>query len=202
MMTNTSISSKSYIAVAFGMGFAGISAVHANESFLAQSYGWLSPITSYSKGSVLPPKSTRASPSLTAKEMVVQLKDEGLPVAAIAEITGVERKTVYAWLSGGAVRPHNHDRIESVFKLLQSDRQADLRSLYRFWNRKFEDGSSLSTAFQEALLDKDDIRSKLAELWPLAKKQQLSASNFSIGDGLKNNPFLRDSREVGLSLDT
>jgi hypothetical protein len=199
-MISTSISSKGYLAVALGMGVAGTSPVHASEAFFMQSYGWLSPITSYSKGNVLSSKSSRVAPSLTAKEMVVQLRDEGLPVAAIAEITGVERKTVYAWLSGGAVRPYNDNRIKSVFKLLQSDQQADLRSLYRFWNRKFENGSSLSTAFQETLLDEDDIRSKLAELWPLAKKQQSAKNSSSSGD-LKNNSFLRDSREVGLSLD-
>lgn len=200
MMTSTSISSKN-LAVVFGMGIAGISAVQANEAFLARSYGWLSPITSYSKGIVLSPKSSHAKASLTAKEMVVQLKDDGLPVAAIAEITAVERKTVYAWLSGGAVRPGNHNRIESVFRLLQEDRQADLRSLYRFWNREFEDGSSLSTAFQADALDKDAIRAKLAELWPLAKKQQLATRNLPVAAELKNNPFLRGSREAGFSLD-
>lgn len=200
MATSTG-SSKGYLAFALGMGMAGISAAQTNDAFLARPYGWLPPITSYSKGKVSSLSTTRVAPSLTANEMISKLKEEGLPVAAIAEITGVERKTIYAWLAGGAIRPHNHDRIESIFRLLQEEKQADLRSLYRFWNRKFNDGSSLSMALQHDVLDKESIRAKLAELWPLAKKQQVANRGQTTSSGLKNNPYLRESREVGLTLD-
>lgn len=194
-------SSKGYLAFALGMGIAGVSAAHTNDAFLARPYGWLPPITSYSKGKVSSLSTTRVAPSLTANEMISKLKDEGLPVAAIAEITGVERKTVYAWLAGGAIRSHNHNRIESIFLILQEEKLADLRSLYRFWNRKSDGGTSLSMALQHEILDKELIRAKLAELWPLAKKQQLANNEKTTTSSLKNNPYLRESREVSLTLD-
>lgn len=198
---NSSFSKGGYVAAAIGVSIVGIGAVHANEADLARSYGWLQPITSCSKGRALSPATARPAPSLTTKEMVVKLKEDGLPVAAIAEITGVERKTVYAWLSGGAVRSNNYNRIESIYKLLQEGKTSDLRSLYRFWNRKSEDGKSLSMALQEEPLNRNEVRERLVELWPLAEKQHLAVRVSSTSSTLKKNPFLRESREVGLVMD-
>lgn len=198
---NSGLSKSGYIAFALGVSVAGMGVVHANDAYLARSYGWLKPITSCSKGSSLFMPAACPAPTLTAQEMVVKLKEDGLPVAAIAEITGVERKTVYAWLSGGAVRSHNHDRIESIYKLLQEGKTSDLRSLYRFWNRKSDDGQSLSLALQEEPLDREKVREKLVVLWPLAERQHVTDRSSSTPSTLKSNPFLRESREVGLVMD-
>ena len=35
---------------------------------------------------------------LSSQEIVKWLRDEGIPIAVIADIAGVERKSVYAWL--------------------------------------------------------------------------------------------------------
>src|ERR1700722_18944739 len=51
---------------------------------------------------------------LSSNEIVAWLKNEGLPIALIAEITFVERKSVYAWLNGGAIRPYNQARLEKI----------------------------------------------------------------------------------------
>jgi hypothetical protein len=48
----------------------------------------------------------------TVQDMVVSLRDNGLPISAIAEIAKVERKTVYSWLDGTDVRETNAARVE------------------------------------------------------------------------------------------
>lgn len=36
----------------------------------------------------------------SAHEILVELKNDGFPIATIASMAGVERKTIYAWLDG------------------------------------------------------------------------------------------------------
>lgn len=142
----------------------------------------------------------RPSP-LSSQEIVVWLREEGIPIAVIAEVTGVERKSVYAWLSGGAVKTHNQERLEKVYSLLNENKLTSLRHLYRFWSRSIIGEQSLASMLQEKVLDETSIRNALSQLWPLAKKEEaregLNPSNSSI----KSNSFLRESREVTTSYD-
>lgn len=139
----------------------------------------------------------RQIPSLSSQEIVTWLRDEGIPIAVIADIAGVERKSVYAWLGGGAVRPHNQERLEKIYSLLKEDKLTNLCHLYRFWSRNVIGERSLRFLFEEKVLNEASIRHALMLLWPLAKKESLreSSSNASI----KSNPFFRDSREVTIS---
>ncbi len=137
---------------------------------------------------------------LSSQEIVKWLRDEGIPLAVIAEIAGVERKSVYAWLGGGAVKPHNQERLEKIYTLLNEGKLTNLRHLYRFWSRNVVGERSLGLLFEEKVLDEASIRHSLTQLWPLAKKEALrdGASTVSI----QSNPFIRDSREVTTSYDT
>ncbi len=140
---------------------------------------------------------------LSSNEIVEWLKNEGLPIALIAEITFVERKSVYAWLNGGAIRPHNQERLEKIYTLLSENKIADLRNLYRFWSRIIPNQQPLSLLFQEKDLDEKSIKLALSHLWPLAEKEQKRelAKQLS-SEQIKSNAFLRDIREVTTSYES
>ncbi|MBS0656554.1 MAG: hypothetical protein JSR46_12315 [Verrucomicrobia bacterium] len=144
----------------------------------------------------------RHTPSLSSQEIVQWLRDEGLPIAIIADIAGVERKSVYAWLGGGVIKLQNQERLEKIYSLLTEGKAATLRHLYRFWSRNVVGEQSLSLLFQEKTLDESLIRSALAKLWPLAKKEALRESSNPSSASITSNPFIRDSREVTISYDT
>ena len=61
------------------------------------------------------------------QEMVAALRDQGLPITAIAEMMGVERKTIYAWLDGSAVRDENAARLSTLYQLLSRETDGDFR---------------------------------------------------------------------------
>jgi hypothetical protein len=64
------------------------------------------------------------------QEMVRSLRDGGMPVAAIAEMARVERKTVYAWLEGGNAHPERESRLAEIHGLL-TRAGMDLHALWR-----------------------------------------------------------------------
>jgi hypothetical protein len=101
--------------------------------------------------------SAPAKPILPAKGMVALLRDGGIPVACLADILKVERKTVYAWLDGSDPRDANASRIETLYGLLGNGR-VDLRSLHRVWNRRLEHGYTVRD-----LLAADDISVRAVE---------------------------------------
>ena len=76
-----------------------------------------------------------------------------------AEIAGVERKSVYAWLGGGAVKPHNQERLEKIYNLLNEGKLTNLRHLYRFWSRNIIGNQSLGLLFEEKILDDEKLTS-------------------------------------------
>jgi lambda repressor-like predicted transcriptional regulator len=176
--------------------------VHAESMYTARPLAlfWINPITSFTSRSVAEIRAAKL-PSKTSHEIVAWMREDGLPIAIIADIAGVERKTVYAWLAGGAVRPHNQMRLQGIYELLAEQKVADLRNLYRFWNRQMDNGSSLGALFKEGDLNEVSIRSALQELWPLALKQQAAGDVRPVAS-LKANPFLRDTREANLSHDS
>ena len=125
------------------------------------------------KDSVAAPKSAGV---LRADEMVAQLRNGGLPVAAVAEILKVERKTVYAWLGGTYPHQANAARIETLYALL-GDGKVDLRNFYRVWNRKLEHLGSVHDLLTADYLDEPAIRSALEVLRPaIARHAEHAAS--------------------------
>lgn len=133
-------------------------------------------------------------------EIVRWLKNEGMSIALIAEITFVERKSVYAWLQDGAIRSSNCERLEVIYYLLNKNKTANLRNLYRFWSRILPNQRSLASLFQDRNLDESAIQIVLAYLWPLAEKEQKRESSKKLtSEQIKSNAFLRDIREVTTS---
>lgn len=193
------VTRTSYLAVAaFGLASANPVNAHVQNNYVAQDYGWLKPITSFYPAKTLSLKKR----TLTPHEIAINIRDEGLPIAVIADISGVERKTVYSWLSGeGAIRPHNQDRLEKLHSLLTEGKTTEFRYLYRFWNRDLNGNGSLGTLLKQPELNTDAISEILKVLWPLAEKQKDLAQTSVSKPNLKANPFIRESREVGLSYD-
>lgn len=146
---------------------------------------------------------TSQSNFLSSNEIVEWLKSEGLPIALIAEITFVERKSVYAWINGGAIRSYNQERLEKIYTLLNENKIADLRNLYRYWSRVVPNQRPLSLLFRDKDLDEKSISLVLSHLWPLAEKEQKRgfAKHLS-SDQIKSNAFLRDIREVTTSYES
>ncbi len=129
----------------------------------------------------------RLSP-LSSQEIVAWLREERIPIAVIAEIAGVERKSVYAWLNGGAVKVHNQERLAKIYSLLNENKLTSLRHLYRFWSRSVIGEQSLASMLQEKVLDELSIRTALSQLWPLAKKEEAREGS-STPNAIQSNSF-------------
>lgn len=186
-----------YAGAIIGLGCVfGTSSNGVNE-FMLRPQMWIKQRTAYF-GSAEVIK----QPSLSIQEIVAWLREEGIPIAVIAEVAGVERKSVYAWLSGGAVKAHNQERLEKVYSLLNENKLTSLRHLYRFWSRNIIGEQSLATMLQAKVLDEISIRNALSQLWPLAKKEEMREGLGTPISSSKSNSFLRESREVTTSYDS
>jgi hypothetical protein len=129
-------------------------------------------------------KTDRAS-ALSVNDMVARLRAGGLPIAAIAEIIKVERKTIYSWLDGVAPREAHAARIEMLFKLFNGGK-VDLRTLYRVWNRKLEHGNSIREMLAAEYLSEPAIRDALALLSPaMARHAKRDADRRAPADGAR-----------------
>jgi hypothetical protein len=146
------------------------------------------------------PKDIKSS-SLTAQEIVSWFRSEGLPIAAIADIARVERKSVYAWVNGGLIRQPNQERLEKLYSLLTDKKQTELIHLYRFWNRKLMSGTSLSILLCEERLNAPAIKAAVSELWPMALRAKKSLMIHDHKNSGKSNPFLDEISEVFISDD-
>lgn len=202
-MKSTHLRSITPVATTLGLVF-GASA-HGDNEFMLFPQMHIPQRTAYS-GAVEGIKSSYTllkNDSLSPSEIVVWLKDEGLPIALIAEITFVERKSVYAWLQGGAIRSHNQERLEKIYSLLNENKMARLKNLYRYWSRIIPNQRSLASMFQDKALDETAIRNVLSYLWPLAEKEQnREVSRQLSSEQITSNSFLRESREVTTSYES
>lgn len=160
--------------------------------FMNRSHHWMGPGTCYTNTTPF----ARESSVLSTMQIVKWMREEGIPISAIADIMNVERKSIYAWINGSAIHEHNKERLEQVYSLLNENKMASLRNLYRFWYRKVLHEKSLSILFHETFLDKPSIRIALKKLWPLAQKEQDNGMKKTKLTTIKNNPILRDSREA------
>ncbi len=133
------------------------------------------PITSFaSRTEYLP----IVSPA-TAQEMIADLRKGGIPVSAIAEAMGVERKTIYTWLSGGPVRPANNQRADLVHSLLTGVSGVDVRGVYRFWNTNLVGNKTLRDLMTANNIDESAVRSALDNLRPAALRAMASERKMS-----------------------
>jgi len=115
----------------------------------------------------------------TAQEMIADLRKGGIPVSAIAEAMGVERKTIYAWLSGGPVRPANIQRATQVHALLTGVSGVDVRGVYRFWNTSLVGSKTLRNLMTADNIDVSAVRSALDDLRPAALRAMASERKMS-----------------------
>jgi hypothetical protein len=115
----------------------------------------------------------------TAQEMIASLRKGGLPVSAIADAMRVERKTIYAWLSGGDVRNANSQRAALVHALLTGVPGVDARALYRFWNTALDAKMTLRDLMTAKNIDELAARSALDNLRPAALRSMASEKKMS-----------------------
>lgn len=106
----------------------------------------------------------RAESVRSNQEIVIALRDGGLPISAIAEMMGVERKTIYAWLDGSSVRDDNAARLQTIYQLLSREVDGDFRRVYRVWNQVGPNGQTLRGALASKNIDPVLIRDTLASL--------------------------------------
>jgi hypothetical protein len=92
---------------------------------------------------------------------------------------GVERKTIYAWLTGGTVRPANIQRAAQVHALLTGVSGVDLRGLYRFWNANLIGNKTLRDLMIADNIDGSAVRSALDNLRPTALRAMASERKMS-----------------------
>jgi hypothetical protein len=156
----------------------------------------------------IPSRTTLASPwfqpapsrIVTVQEMVSDLRDNGLPVAAIAEIARVERKTVYSWLDGSATpRQEHEDRVAAIHDVLRGPFNGNYKVLHRVWKSKGSDGLALRDLLTSEDIDLDKIRGKLAEMAvTISRYARLEASKPSGPKVSRNNPVINESLVVDI----
>ena len=186
-----------YAGAIIGLGCVFGTSSNGATEFMLRPQMWIKQRTAYFGTAEVVKR-----PSLSSQEIVTWLREEGIPIAVIAEVAGVERKSVYAWLSGGAVKAHNQERLEKVYSLLNENKLTSLRHLYRFWSRNIIGEQSLASMMQAKVLDEMSVRNALSQLWPLAKKEEIRESLGTSTSSIKSNSFLRESREVATSHDS
>lgn len=114
------------------------------------------------------PSSFRSNCIKTTQAMVEQLKAGGMPIATIAEIVNVERKTVYSWLDSGveATRGDSYQRLSTLTEIFSGEDTGTLRFFSRFWERELNVGFSLKAILTAQNIDKDVALAALYEMRP------------------------------------
>jgi hypothetical protein len=92
---------------------------------------------------------------------------------------GVERKTIYAWLGGGPVRPANTQRAAQVHALLTGVSGVDVRGVYRFWNTNLVGDKTLRNLVMADNIDESAVRAALDNLRPTALRAMASERKMS-----------------------
>jgi len=139
--------------------------------------------------------------ALTVQERVSDFRDNGLPVATIAEMAGVERKTVYSWLDSTATpRQEHEDRVAMLHDLLQGPFGGNYKVLHRVWkSRDSDDGLALRDLLTSKDIDLDKIRGKLAEMAvTISRYARLEVSKSSVPKVSRNNPAISESLVVDI----
>nr|WP_278116335.1 hypothetical protein [Mesorhizobium sp. WSM4875]WIE94750.1 hypothetical protein P9270_029915 [Mesorhizobium sp. WSM4875] len=154
----------------------------------------------------IPARTTLASPwaqrlpsrALTVHERVSDFRDNGLPVATIAEMARVERKTVYSWLDRSVTpRQEHEDRVAALHDLLQAPFSGNYKVLHRVWKSKGSDGLALRDLLTADEVNLDAARSKLTELAvTISRYARLEASKDGPAKVSRDNPAISESLVV------
>ena len=114
----------------------------------------------------------------TTRGMVADLKRNGMPIAALADVLDAERGTVYSWLDGDArPAPAKYGRLELVSRLLAGESEGALRFFHRFWERGVPRGPSLKAALMADEIDADAVRAALDALRGPVDRSMLADAN-------------------------
>ena len=117
-------------------------------------------------GEVVAEQVAAAVAPLSATEMARGLREAGLPVSGLAEIMGVERKTVYAWLDGSDARNAKLGRLETLHDLLGGEQPGALKLFHRHWDRPLERSATLHELLTAEAIDVVRVRAALDALRP------------------------------------
>ncbi|RUM16844.1 hypothetical protein EFD56_21235 [Rhizobium phaseoli] len=94
------------------------------------------------------------TPTLSLKDMVADLNENGFPVSLIAELANVERKTVYNWINETVTpQQETEDRVAAVYPLLRNAFDQDYAIMRRVWRTKSREGESLQSICAEGKID-------------------------------------------------
>ncbi|MFT9289717.1 hypothetical protein [Gluconobacter oxydans] len=109
--------------------------------------------------------------AVSTYEAVSSLRTNDMPIAAIAEMIGVERKTIYSWLNEGVeADPRNFARLQSIAQLFFNERPNTLKYYSRMWKREMSDGSSLHSIICAKDLDVERAKRAIEWLRPAVEK--------------------------------
>jgi len=110
---------------------------------------------------------SNAIPAETTQSLVAHLKGKGMPIAAIAEVVCVERKTVYSWLDSGVdAKQSNFDRLATLERIFAREATGSLRFYHRFWERKTSGGQTLKAILTAENLNEGAAQAVLEYLRP------------------------------------
>jgi hypothetical protein len=138
---------------------------------------------------------------LSMQERMSRFREGGLPVASIAEMARVERKTVYSWMDGTATpRQEHEDRVAVLHDLLEGPFSGNYKVLHRVWKSKGDDGLSLRDFLVSDELDIEGLRGKLAGMTAtIARYARIEAAAKDNGAKVtRDNPLISESLVVDL----
>lgn len=183
-MTNAARNGALIVATAAGVAFVG-------------AFAYPSALRIPTRTALADPWSQPAR-ALTVQERVSDLRDNGLPVAAIAEMARVERKTVYSWLDGTATpRQEHEDRVALLHDLVRSPFGGNYKVLHRVWKSKGVDGLSLRDLLTAESVDGDEVRARLADMAvTIARYARIEDGKPGAAKVSRENPVVRESLVV------
>ena len=134
---------------------------------------------------------------ITGQKKAMALKDAGLPVSALAEAMGVERKTVYAWLDGVEPRGTNASRLAAIHDALVGGAIVNLRDAYRYWSTPLGGGASIRDLLAAPTIDTASVRDAVSSL--LSRTDELSTRRARLSISGNVNGLTEGFLEIGES---
>lgn len=114
------------------------------------------------------------TPTLSLKDMVADLADNGFPVSLIAELANVERKSVYNWINGTVTpQQETEQRVAAVYPLLKTAFSQNYANMRRVWRTKSRTGESLQSICAQEKIDVVTLAKHLASVEASIKRNAL-----------------------------
>ncbi|WP_457578859.1 hypothetical protein [Ensifer adhaerens] len=114
------------------------------------------------------------TPTLSLKDMVADLADNGFPVSLIAELANVERKSVYNWINGTVTpQQETEQRVATVYPLLKAAFGQNYANMRRVWRTKSRTGESLQSICMQGQIDVEVLSKHLASIESSIKRNAL-----------------------------